>query len=565
MDTHEATLEASSAVAVAVEGEPEGENDVPCHKVEPQPSLLETVVMPLVSRFFALGRRREVSASAVRETVRNEQKQAKNQPLNGAQSDVNAVHLGASAVHCSAIPLEDPQSLDSRISEVKFESPHPSASAGSTASDDAFGEQGSRGEVTPDAVSSGATPVNTSRSETSAAGPYPDGSADLAIGLEPQPDPKTTRWPWTLLVGLKLIIISEIFLFIDVALRGGLVVGHNATVQDIPWPQGVFAEVARVFSANMTPICWIGYLLIFDGLLVLLARRQRNPAIASLRARPNRFIVAWLASVPTWCFFDWINFAYIDAWRYHGLPDDGLTRIGGYFIAFAAITPGMLLAAQALLAMGWRRLTIRDAKVNGWFPWAVVMCTHAILAGVILLLMAGDEGPPAALSIRSTMAMLLWPGLAIAVITRSLSATCFALGIGWTAWSILVQDPLSCMALWVGVIFLLDPLCYWMRGPSMIGDWKAGRWGRFLALMAGGALCGLLWEFWNYWALAKWTYHLPFLGATESFRYFEMPWLGFLGFLPFAIECWVAVNFAAALLDRLGLRSAEPLAEDHAI
>jgi hypothetical protein len=57
--------------------------------------------------------------------------------------------------------------------------------------------------------------------------------------------------------------------------------------------------------------------------------------------------------------------------------------------------------------------------------------------------------------------------------------------------------------------------------------------------MAGGAVCGLLWEFWNYWALTKWTYHLPFLGATEQYKYFEMPLVGFLGFLPFGVECWV--------------------------
>jgi hypothetical protein len=70
-------------------------------------------------------------------------------------------------------------------------------------------------------------------------------------------------------------------------------------------------------------------------------------------------------------------------------------------------------------------------------------------------------------------------------------------------------------------------------------DWQNGWYGRTLACFAGGLLCGFLWEFWNYWALSKWIYHLPFLGAAEQLRYFEMPIPGLIGFVPFGIECWV--------------------------
>ena len=44
-----------------------------------------------------------------------------------------------------------------------------------------------------------------------------------------------------------------------------------------------------------------------------------------------------------------------------------------------------------------------------------------------------------------------------------------------------------------------------------------------------------------------------------------MPWIGFLGFLPFAIECWVALNTVLVVLARLGLRVAEPLPDEHSI
>ena len=84
---------------------------------------------------------------------------------------------------------------------------------------------------------------------------------------------------------------------------------------------------------------------------------------------------------------------------------------------------------------------------------------------------------------------------------------------------------------------------------------------RTISLMAGGATCGLLWEAWNYWAMTKWVYHLPFLGDLGQYRYFEMPLLGFLGFLPFALECWVVLELIAAVLARCRLPVAEPLSD----
>ena len=102
------------------------------------------------------------------------------------------------------------------------------------------------------------------------------------------------------------------------------------------------------------------------------------------------------------------------------------------------------------------------------------------------------------------------------------------------------------------------------QAPSLIGDWRAGRYGRTAALLAGGLTCGFLWEFWNYWAVAKWTYNLPFLAGLEPYKLFEMPLPGFSGFPPFALECWAVFQTIVLLGNRLGLRS-EPLPDDDVI
>ena len=85
----------------------------------------------------------------------------------------------------------------------------------------------------------------------------------------------------------------------------------------------------------------------------------------------------------------------------------------------------------------------------------------------------------------------------------------------------------------------------------MLRDWERGWYGRTLAALAGGLTCGFLWEFWNYWALAKWVYDLPFLGVTQHYKYFEMPLVGLLGFIPFGLECWVMWQMMRIPLDGL--------------
>ncbi len=60
-------------------------------------------------------------------------------------------------------------------------------------------------------------------------------------------------------------------------------------------------------------------------------------------------------------------------------------------------------------------------------------------------------------------------------------------------------------------------------------------------------ICGGLWEFWNFWARAKWIYTVPILG---DIKIFEMPVLGYFGFPPFALECFAMYVFVRRLFWR---------------
>jgi hypothetical protein len=184
------------------------------------------------------------------------------------------------------------------------------------------------------------------------------------------------------------------------------------------------------------------------------------------------------------------------AWEYFNLPTRFHDRVLGYLVAFGAIAPGMFLTAEVLQRLGFRRLNITTrGNVPRW-----------LAAGVFLL------------------------GLALAPIP------------------IVIGTPVSNLAIWVGTWALLDPVNLLLGRPSIIRDWAEGRWGRTLALGAGGLICGFLWEFWNYWATTKWIYHLPFLGSWQSIRYFEMPVPGLLGFIAFGIETWTMWQTALLIL-----------------
>ena len=321
-----------------------------------------------------------------------------------------------------------------------------------------------------------------------------------------RPRERERRLPRTFVLGIAWLLACEVLLFTDVALsRRGALRTHEAIESVLASPPSTpLPRLARWVAINMTPLVWPGYLLLLEGVLTY------QTGTSPVRRRPHHFALLCLASIVIWCVFDWINFYFIGAWVYLGMPQSSAwDRYWGYALAFGSVVPGMLMTGQVFLNLGW-------------FDWARS---------------PGWRMP------RWAKWVALWTGLAM------------------TVWPFIRQDPITNLTLWTGLVFFLDPVNLKLGRPSMFRDWQAGWYGRTLAAFAGGLACGLLWEFWNYWALAKWTYHLPFLGSWESVRYFEMPVIGLIGFIPFGIECWVMWQSMRMPLDGL----AEPLPDERSL
>ena len=251
------------------------------------------------------------------------------------------------------------------------------------------------------------------------------------------------------------------------------------------------ALMARWF----TPIVWTGYVLLADALA---ARLTGVSYLTAARAEGAGVV---LASIGFWWLFEWYNAPRFWRggedmvglwWQYHGLEPDPFLRRIGYDWAFATILPALFLTAVVLRVSVFRELRVRPWRPPAWLlRWAVV-------AGVVSV------------------------ALPLLVVSR---------------WLV----PL----VWLGWVLLLEPLNYRAGRPSWLADLARGDASRPAALLASGAVCGLLWEFWNYWATARWTYTVPYFGSVKLF---EMPVLGYLGFPLFALECYAMYHALRGVL-----------------
>jgi hypothetical protein len=232
---------------------------------------------------------------------------------------------------------------------------------------------------------------------------------------------------------------------------------------------------------------WYPYIVFLDGLL------GRLRGQSWLLDRPRQFLQMFFWSTTVWLVFEALNLV-LKNWGYVAVVPITWFRWGGYILAFATVLPGVLLTAQVLEALGaFQGLKARPFTLGAWQP-------VSLLVGTALLVLP-----------------LAFPRSAFPMV-------------------------------WGAFFFLLDPFCDLLGGPSLIVRFAQGERREHLCLLAAGLICGLWWEAWNYFAITRWVYTLPVFNFAKVF---EMPLLGYLGFLPFALEVAVMYNFLKVLDERL--------------
>ena len=88
--------------------------------------------------------------------------------------------------------------------------------------------------------------------------------------------------------------------------------------------------------------------------------------------------------------------------------------------------------------------------------------------------------------------------------------------------------------LWLSPLFAFLLIQTLLGEPCILGIPGGRNWALVLRFACAALICGLCWETWNYYAVAKWVYSVPFV---HRFQIWEMPLIGFAGYLPFGVEC----------------------------
>lgn len=84
---------------------------------------------------------------------------------------------------------------------------------------------------------------------------------------------------------------------------------------------------------------------------------------------------------------------------------------------------------------------------------------------------------------------------------------------------------------WVAPFLVLDALVAMRGGTSFASLITKRQLALPIAVGLAGVGCGFCWELWNVGASPKWTYDIPYVGFLKVF---EMPILGYSGYVPFA-------------------------------
>lgn len=237
---------------------------------------------------------------------------------------------------------------------------------------------------------------------------------------------------------------------------------------------------------------WLGYILTVDALVL----RRRGSSL--LTRSPREFVLLFLISAPGWWLFEIIN------WRtqnWHYIGRDHFSDLEYFLLAslsFSTVVPAVFESAELIRSFTWIerlrdrwRIPLNRKTLVGFFAGGVV------LLGLVIL----------------------WPHIFYPFV-------------------------------WASLYCMLDPINAALGRPSILARVSTGDWRPAGSLAIGALTCGFFWEMWNYFAYPKWMYQTP---GVEFLYVFEMPLLGYLGYLPFSLELYALVHLVRKRAPELAL------------
>lgn len=246
---------------------------------------------------------------------------------------------------------------------------------------------------------------------------------------------------------------------------------------------------------------WLGYCLVIDGLV--LARTG-----TSLLARDwRKYIGLFLVSAPVWWLFEAFN-VRTQNWSYLGVEQ--LSRLEFMFwttLSFTTVVPAVFGGAELFASFDFVKRLGRGPVIR---PDRVTTLAFFIAGWVSLAL------------------LLVWPAIFFPFI-------------------------------WISPYFISEPLNVWLGHRSLADRTKDGDWRPVIALWLGVLLTAFFWEMWNFYAYPKWVYSVAW---GNWMHIFEMPLMGYGGYLPFALELYAIYHLVFGLFGQKRVRYVKVSADE---
>ena len=232
---------------------------------------------------------------------------------------------------------------------------------------------------------------------------------------------------------------------------------------------------------------WLGYCLTIDGLVFW------RTGTSLLRRSLRKYVGLFLVSAPVWWIFELFN-VRTQNWAYIGAEIFSPFEYAFWTtLSFTSVIPAVFGSAEFFASFEFvKRL---------------------------------QRGPVIGIDKKTTL-------------------TFFTLG--WVMLVLLMIQPTSFFPfIWLSLYFILEPINIWL-GNRSLADWtQNGDWRPVISLWLGVLLTAFFWEMWNYYSYPKWVYHISW---GDWLHVFEMPLLGYGGYLPFALELYALYHWVCGLL-----------------
>ena len=200
--------------------------------------------------------------------------------------------------------------------------------------------------------------------------------------------------------------------------------------------------------------------------------------------KPLRFLLLFPVSAIFWWYFEYIN-SFIRNWYYIGADYDQLKFFLLSTLAFSTVLPAVSSISSLLSSYSW---------VNKGFNriWKIHISMPKISAVIVFVIFCSG------LTLVGIFPTYLFP------------------------------------LVWVSPLLIIVSIQKFFNEKHIFSGIADGNWSLIVSASIAAIVCGVFWEMWNFYSMPKWQYSIP---LVHRFLIFEMPVLGYSGYLPFGMLC----------------------------